>query len=276
MSVPLDDVDDQRLILFFEQLFGQTGYDFRDYSLTSMKRRISRILDMQKFTDFEQLQSWIYSDGAAERKFLESLSVSTTAMFRDPEVYKLMRTEVLPALKDHQLLRAWSVGCSTGEEVYSLAILLEEERLLNHARIYATDMNESNLRRSREGIYPMRLMRDYTLNYLASGGCEDFSSYFSTAYDRIVFNDKLKRHLVFAHHNLVSDRSFNEFGLILCRNVLIYFNGALQDRVLRLLDDSLAVGGFLVLGEKESLRASTIGGGYEQIARPFKVYRKFR
>jgi chemotaxis protein methyltransferase CheR len=276
MSVPLDDVDDQRLMLFFEQLFAQTGYDFRDYSRSSMKRRISRILDMQKFTDFEQLKNWVYSDGAAERKFLEALSVSTTAMFRDPEVYKLMRTEVLPALKDHPLLRVWSVGCSTGAEVYSLAILLEEERLLNHARIYATDMNESNLRRSREGVFPMRLMREYTLNYLESGGCEDFSSYFSTAYDRIVFNDKLKRHSVFAHHNLVIDRSFNEFGLILCRNVLIYFNDALQDRVLQLLDGSLAVGGFLILGEKESLRASTISGGYQQISRPFKVYRKFR
>jgi chemotaxis protein methyltransferase CheR len=274
MSGHSDRIDDESLMLFLDELHERTGYDFRNYCVGSMKRRIGRILDSRRFTNFDELKNWVYDN--SEYEFVEALSIPTTSMFRDPEVFKIIRRDVLPLVSQLPVLRIWSAGCSTGEEVYSLAIMLEEEELLANSIIYATDVNESFVARAREGIFPMRLMREYTANYLASGGTEDFSAYFSTGYDRIVFNEKLKRQIVFAQHNLVSDSSFNEFGLILCRNVLIYFNGTLQNQVLKLLDGSLSVSGFLALGEKESLRSATIGSDYEQLMRPYKIYRKFR
>ncbi|MDZ4834228.1 MAG: protein-glutamate O-methyltransferase CheR [Candidatus Melainabacteria bacterium] len=274
MTQSPDQFDDEFLMQFIAELHSRSGYDFRHYSLTSIRRRISRILQVQKFSDLSELKTWVYSCSDAEHEFIESLSVPTTSMFRDPEVFKIIRTAVLPMLKHLPLLRVWSAGCSTGEEAYALAIMLDEEGLYDRSRIYVTDINEGFIGRARAGIFPMRLMKEYTTNYMESGGCHDFSSYFETGYDRIVFNGRLKSNMVFAHHNLVSDSSFNEFGLILCRNVLIYFGTPLQGRVLNLLDDSLRVDGYLILGEKESLRMSTIGGGYEQLQRPYKVFRK--
>lgn len=274
MSFSSDQIDDDTFIQFMSELHKHTGYDFSSYSKSSMKRRISRILYTQKLDSIEQLKEWVFSDPIAQHRFVETLSVPTTSMFRDPLAFKVIRTNVLPILKDLQVLRVWSVGCSTGEEAYSLAIMLDEEGLYDRSRIYATDINEQFIRKAQSGVFPLRRMQEYTTNYLASGGCLDFSSYFATGYDRVAFNESLKRNIVFAQHNLVSDRSFNEFSLILCRNVMIYFNEHLQKQVLELLDESLSPGGFIALGEKESLRSSTIIDDYEQLYRPQKIYRK--
>lgn len=206
--------------------------------------------------------------------FVASLSVPTTAMFRDPEVFKFLREQVLPQLADVPLLRVWSAGCSTGEEAYSLAILLTEAGLYDRSRIYATDINEEFLNKARTGVFPIRLMTDYIVSYLESGGSEEFSSYYTSAYDRVLFTDKLKRNIVFAHHNLAIDASFNEFSLVFCRNVLIYFNQDLQEKVHKLIEGSLVSGGYLVLGEKESLPRSTARGAYKQLSKPFKIYQR--
>lgn len=274
MSFSTDQIDDDSLELFMSELHKHTGYDFSCYSKSSIKRRISRILAVQNLNSIDQLKEWVLFDPQGQQRFVEALSVPTTSMFRDPHAFKIIRTNVLPILKDLQVLRVWSVGCSTGEEPYSLAIMLEEEGLYDRSRIYATDINEDFILKARHGVFPLRRMKEYTTNYLESGGCLDFSSYYATAYDRVVFTDALKRNIVFAQHNLVSDSSFNEFGLILCRNVMIYFDEFLQKKVFELLDGSLSPGGFLALGEKESLRSSTIIQHYEQPFRPQKIFRK--
>lgn len=274
MSFSNNQIDDDDLVQFVTELHKHTGYDFSSYSKSSMKRRISRILWTKNLDSIEQLKDWVFSDPVAEQRFVEALSVPTTSMFRDPQAFHIIRTCILPILKDLQVLRLWSVGCSTGEEAYTLAIMLEEEGLYDRSRIYATDINEEFIRKARAGVFPLRRMQEYTTNYLEAGGHLDFSSYFTTGYERVVFNEALKRNILFAQHNLVSDSSFNEFSLILCRNVMIYFDEHLQKRVFDLLDSSLSPGGFLALGEKESLRSSNIIEDYEQPYRPQKIYRK--
>lgn len=267
---------DEDMEKFLCELFERSGYDFRDYARSSLNRRISRIIASLGLRSLAQLSRRVFSDSELEQQFVQSISVPTTAMFRDPEVFRTLRTAVVPALLQSEQLpvRVWIVGSSTGEEVYSVAILFSEEGLYERSQIYATDFNQSSIRKAREGIFPLRSMQTYTANYLASGGCADFSSYYTSAYGNAVFQDGLKRNIVFAQHNLVTDGSFNEFDIILCRNVLIYFNNSLQDRVYKLIDDSLTAGGFLVLGEKESLRLSTIVDAYQQLWRPDKIFRK--
>lgn len=269
-----DDFNDEELREFLADVFSRTGYDFSQYSVSSVKRRIARIIETEGLTSLRQLWSSLLTQKSFETMFVESLSVPTTAMFRDPEVFKFLREQVLPQLVDVPLLRVWSAGCSTGEEAYSLAILLTEAGLYDRSRIYATDINEEFLNKARLGVFPIRLMTDYIVNYLESGGSEEFSSYYTSAYDRVLFTDKLKRNIVFAHHNLASDASFNEFSLVFCRNVLIYFNQDLQEKVHKLIEGSLVSGGYLVLGEKESLPRSTAHGAYKQLSKPFKIYQR--
>ncbi len=269
-----DDFNDEELQEFLADVFSRTGYDFSQYSVSSVKRRIARIIETEGFTSLRQLWNKLLTQKSFETMFVESLSVPTTAMFRDPEVFKFLREQVLPQLADVPLLRVWSAGCSTGEEVYSLAILLTEAGLYDRSRIYATDINEESLNKARTGVFPIRLMTDYIVNYLESGGSEEFSSYYTSAYDRVLLTDKLKRNIVFAHHNLAIDTSFNEFSLVFCRNVLIYFNQDLQEKVHKLIEGSLVSGGYLVLGEKESLPRSTARGAYKQLSKPFKVYQR--
>ncbi|MBX3073595.1 protein-glutamate O-methyltransferase CheR [Candidatus Obscuribacterales bacterium] len=269
-----DDFNDEELREFLADVFSRTGYDFSQYSVSSVKRRIARIIETEGLTSLRQLWSKLLTQKSFETMFVESLSVPTTAMFRDPEVFKFLREQVLPQLVDVPLLRVWSAGCSTGEEAYSLAILLTEAGLYDRSRIYATDINEEFLNKARTGVFPIRLMTDYIVNYLESGGSEEFSSYYTSAYDRVLFTDKLKRNIVFAHHNLAIDTSFNEFTLVFCRNVLIYFNQDLQEKVHKLIEGSLVSGGYLVLGEKESLPRSTARGAYKQLSKPFKVYQR--
>lgn len=266
--------DDEQLQEFLAEIFERTGYDYRNYSVNSMRRRFTRILDSENLKSLNMLRARFVESPSFRLRLIESLSVPTTSMFRDPQVFKTIREKILPILAEQPVLRVWCAGCSTGEEPYSVAIMLMEEGLYDRSRIYATDISESFLSRAREGVFSVRMMQDYTANYLASGGSEDFSSYYVSGYDRVVFNPDVKRNIVFAQHNLESDSSFNEFSLIFCRNVLIYFNAELQKRVHALLEASLSADGFLVLGEKESLPGGVTRSAYQQVVRPYKIFRR--
>jgi chemotaxis protein methyltransferase CheR len=195
-------------------------------------------------------------------------------MFRDPGFFHSLRTHVVPLLRTWPYIRVWLAGCSAGEEAYSLAIMLAEEELIGRCRIYATDMSEDVLDRAREGIYPLELMQKYTQNYIRAGGTHAFSEYYTAAYGNAIFRPVLRDQVVFARHNLVTDGSFNEFNLILCRNVMIYFNRPLQDRVHRLLYDSLANFGVLGLGAREALSLTPLRHQYEALGGPHRLYRR--
>jgi chemotaxis protein methyltransferase CheR len=207
---------------------------------------------------------------------LLDLSVNVTAMFRDPGFYKQFRKIVVPMLRTYPFIRLWHAGCSTGEEVYSMAILLQEEGLLDRARIYATDINEVVLRHARSGIFPLNRMQEYTENYIKAGGTRSFSEYYTAKYDGALFNASLTKNVVFSQHNLVTDQSFSEFNVILCRNVLIYFDRTLQHRVQKLFYDSLVHFGVLGLGSKESLRFSEVEDCYERLDNREKLYKKVK
>ncbi len=197
---------------------------------------------------------------------VEEITVNVTEMFRDPQLYKVLREEILPALRTKPFIRIWHAGCSTGEEVYSMAIMLSEENLLSKSLIYATDINQTVLEAAKNGVFPLRLMKEYAENYRNSGGKKDFSEYYTANYGLAKFDKILSEKMIFSQHNLVSDRSFNEFDLILCRNVMIYFDKDLQERALQLFDDSLAKLGYLVLGTKETIKFTSVNKKYE----PFK------
>jgi chemotaxis protein methyltransferase CheR len=215
-------------------------------------------------------------DPACMERFLLNLSVNVTAMFRDPTFYLAFRSNVVPLLRTYPFIRLWCAGCSTGEEVYSLAILLEEEKLYHRCRIYATDMNEVVLKKAKAGIFPLGLMQEYTQNYLQAGGKHSFSQYYTAAYDNAIFRSSLKDNVVFAQHNLATDGGFNEFNVILCRNVLIYFNKLLQSRVHDLLYESIGIFGILGLGHQESLKGTPHEQHYEQLECGEKLYRRIK
>jgi chemotaxis protein methyltransferase CheR len=202
--------------------------------------------------------------------------VHATAMFRDPTFYLTFRAKVVPLLKTYPTVQIWVAGCSTGEEVYSLAILLREEGVYDRCRIYATDISRAVLRKAREGIFPLASMRDYTNNYHLAGGVNEFSDYYTARYDRVIFSPSLHNNVVFSEHNLATDGSFNEFQVILCRNVMIYFNKTLQDRVHNLLYNSLSMFGVFGLGNKESLKFTPRAGSYEHLNNHDKLFRKVR
>jgi chemotaxis protein methyltransferase CheR len=209
-------------------------------------------------------------------RLLLDLSINVTAMFRDPSFYVAFREKVVPLLRTYPFTRIWVAGCSTGEEVYSLAIMLHEEGVSDRARIYATDINESVLERGRAGVFPLDKMREYTQNYIKAGGERAFSEYYTAKYDGAQFQRSLVDNVVFAQHNLVSDRSFNEFNVIVCRNVMIYFDRALQDHVHRLFYESLITFGVLALGAKESIRFSPHDASYEELDAAERLYKKVR
>jgi chemotaxis protein methyltransferase CheR len=195
-------------------------------------------------------------------------------MFRDPSFYVAFRNEVVPALRTYPFTRIWCAGCSTGEEVYSLAIVLQEEGLYDRTRIYATDINEQVLETARSGVFPLDKMKQYTQNYIKAGGTREFSEYYVAAYDSVRFSRALTENVVFAQHNLASDRAFNEFNVIVCRNVMIYFDKALQDRVHQLFYESLATFGMLALGHKESVSFTPFVDSYEVVDAAERIYRK--
>jgi len=268
------DVEDIEGPLLVEAIYRRWGYDFRDYSPASLKRRIRRIVEMEGVASVSALQERVLRDPAAMQKFLNQVTVSVTSMFRDPGFYHAFREAAVPLLRRRRPLRIWHAGCASGEEVYSMAILLHEEGLLGNARIYATDINQAALDTARAGIYPLEKMKEYTANYQAGGGKAAFSEYYQAGHGAAVMRADLSRNVTWALHNLVTDASFNEFDLILCRNVLIYFNTSLQDRVHRLLNDSLPPEGLLVLGRQESLHMTPLEAAYQAIDSREKIYRR--
>ena len=249
------------------------GYDFNDYSKASLKRRMQRLFTLDKYPSFAEFRFRVRNDEVYLKRFVEEITVNVTEMFRDPEFYKVLRKEVLPTLATYPLIRIWHAGCSTGEEVYSMAILLQEANLLKKSLLYATDINPDVLEKAKAGIFPLSNMKQYSENYILSGGTHDFSAHYTTRYDYAKFNRDLTSRMVFATHNLVSDGSFNQFQLVMCRNVMIYFEKPLQDRVLNLFDQSLEPLGYIALGAKETLRFSGVASHYKQL-RKEKIWRK--
>jgi chemotaxis protein methyltransferase CheR len=221
-------------------------------------------------------QDMVLHDPLCLERFLNRLSVNVTAMFRDPTFYLTFRTKVVPLLRTYPFVRIWHAGCSTGEEVYSMAILLQEEGLYERCRIYATDISAEVLRTAKEGIFPLASMQEYTANYQRAGGRHFFSDYYTAQYDNVMFDTTLKRNLIFSEHNLVTDSSFNEFHVILCRNVMIYFNKALQARVHDLIYESLTMFGVLGVGNKESLKFTPREQSYDELDSRDRLYRKVR
>jgi chemotaxis protein methyltransferase CheR len=260
--------------LLLEGIHRQYGFDFRSYAFASLRRRIWKRVEAERLGTVSALQDRVLHDHDAMERLLMDLSVNVTAMFRDPSFYQAFRARVVPLLRTYPFIRIWHAGCSTGEEVYSMAILLEEEGLYRRARIYATDINDAVLLRARAGIFPLEKMQEYTQNYLRAGGTRSFSEYYTAAYDGALFLPALRENVVFAQHNLVTDRSFSEFNVILCRNVMIYFDRSLQTRVQELFYESLPMYGILGLGSKESLKLSPFEGNFEEIDGREKIYRK--
>lgn len=271
-----DDIESLELELLLTAVARRYGYDFRQYSPPSLRRRVRRAMLEEKVATLSGLQERLLHDGDALSRFVSTLSVHVTGMFRDPEVYRALRQQVVPLLRTWPFVRIWHAGCSTGEEVYSLAIVLHEEGLLDRCRIYATDLSDELLRSARKGVYPLLAMRDYTAAYHESGGTADFSRYYTADFRSAILREDLRRHVVFSQHNLVSDASFNEFHLILCRNVMIYFDPTLRDRVHSLLYESLVMFGVLVLGTRESLRFTPHAGGFEALDEALRIYRRVR
>jgi chemotaxis protein methyltransferase CheR len=262
--------------LLLEGIYRHYGFDFRDYAFASIRRRIWRRIQAEGLSSVSGLQARVLHEPTLMEQLLLDLSINVTAMFRDPAFYKAVRETVVPQLRTWPFIRVWHAGCSTGEEVYSMAILLEEEGLYDRTRVYATDINEVVLARARSGIFPLDRMQEYTENYLRAGGRRAFSEYYTARYDGALFSPSLLRNVVFAQHNLVTDRSFAECTVVLCRNVLIYFDKNLQERVHGLFYESLARFGILALGAKESLKFSKYEDCYEPISPKDKIYRKVR
>lgn len=262
--------------LLLEGIYQHYGFDFRSYAYASIRRRLWKRIEAEGLSTISGLQDQVLHNPPMMEKLLLDLSINVTSMFRDPGFYRVFREQVIPTLRTYPFIRVWHAGCATGEEVYSMAILLEEESLYERSRIYATDINEVVLQKAKSGIFPLERMQEYTENYIAAGGKRAFSDYYTAKYGGALFSPGLTKNVVFSQHNLVTDRSFSEFNVILCRNVLIYFDKTLQSRVLTLFYDSLAMFGILALGSKESLRFSPYEECYEQINGPEKIYRKVR
>jgi chemotaxis protein methyltransferase CheR len=270
------DLERLEIELLLEGVFRHYGFDFRAYAYASIRRRLWKRVEGEELRTISDLQARILHDPDAMERLLLDLSVNVTAMFRDPGFYKEFRERVVPLLRTYPFIRIWHAGCSTGEEVFSMAILLEEEGLYDRARLYATDINDVVLQRAKQGIFPLERMQEYTDNYIKAGGTRSFSEYYTAKYDGALFSPSLTRNVVFSQHNLVTDRSFSEFHVIFCRNVLIYFDKTLQNRVHTLFYDSLVTFGVLALGSKESLKFSQHEPCYEKLSPTEKLYRKVR
>ncbi|NML68987.1 protein-glutamate O-methyltransferase CheR [Chryseobacterium sp. RP-3-3] len=258
-------VKDEEVEYLIKDVYEMYGYDFSEYSRASFKRRVNRICLIDRFTSFAELRYTVLNDPEYLTRFVEEITVNVTEMFRDPHFFKALREKILPQLGTYPLIRIWVAGCSTGEEAYSMAILLKEANLYHKSLIYGTDLNPSVLETARSGVFPLQQMKLYSENYILSGGKKDFSDYYTANYDSVKFDKSLKEKLILSTHNLVSDSSFNSFQLIICRNVLIYFDRDLQERVFKLFDNSLENLGYLALGSKETLRFSKLDKNYHQI-----------
>ncbi|MBV9787748.1 MAG: protein-glutamate O-methyltransferase CheR [Chloroflexi bacterium] len=276
MNVPdyNPELEEIEIQLLLEGVAQHYGYDFRNYALASLKRRIWNTMRAEQAKTVSALQEKVLHQPACMERFLLALTVNVTAMFRDPGFYLAFRTKVVPLLRTYPFIRIWHAGCSTGEEVYSMAILLYEAGLYDRCRIYATDMNTAVLSKAKEGIFPLVKMQEYTGNYLRAGGDQSFSNYYTAAYEHAIFRPWLRDRITFSQHNLATDGSFNEFNVVLCRNVMIYFNKTLQEHVHRLLYESLSMFGVLGLGHAESLKFTPHEQHYTEIVSGERLYRR--
>lgn len=248
------------------------GFDFGDYSAASLKRRVSRIMQLQRLTLFD-LRTLLTNDHDYFESFLIEVTVNVTEMFRDPSFYQSVRQNIIPYLKSYQRIKIWNAGCSTGEELYSFAILLAEESLYERCFLYGTDINADVLEHAKTGIYDLQKMKQYAENFQKTAAGNTLSSYYTARYDAASINHSLKKNVLFSVHNLASDGVFNEFQLISCRNVMIYFNVELQKKVIELFYNSLANFGFLCLGSKETLRSTELGR-FKIVDKKNNIYQK--
>jgi len=260
--------------LLLEAIYQRYSYDFRSYARASIERRVRRFCVMKEIRRISDLIPMCLHDEAVFSQLAQHFSISVTEMFRDPHVYRALREQVVPLLKSFPFLKVWHAGCATGEEVYSLAILLHEEGLGERATIYGTDFNDAVLDQARQGIYSNASIQEATRNYQEAGGRRSFSDYYHSEFESAKLESFLAKRIVFANHNLTQDQVFGEMHLVFCRNVLIYFNRELQDRALGLFADSLVRGGFLCLGAKEDLRFSAVASQFEGLAAKARIYKK--
>ena len=281
MAVPVGrreqlDLEEIEVELLLEGIFRLYGFDFRRYAPASLRRRLRRRMDGEKVETISALQNLVLHDAQVMERLLLDLSINVTAMFRDPTFFLSFRTTVVPLLRTYPFTRIWVAGCSTGEEVYSLAIVLAEEGLSDRTRIYATDINEAVLEQARLGVFPLDKMQEYTQNYIKAGGTHAFSEYYVARYEGAQFSRGLVENVVWAQHNLASDAAFNEFNAILCRNVMIYFDKPLQEHVHELFHESLTMFGILALGQKETIKFSPREHAYEELDPGERLYRKIQ
>jgi len=276
-DLPIEvEIDHIECDLLVEAVYRRYGYDFRDYSKAHLRRRLHHRLALAGLSSVAEMMHRVLSDEDFFGELLLDLSINVTAMFRDPPFYQAVRHHILPILETYPYIRIWHAGCSTGQEVYSMAILLEEAGLAKRAQLYATDMSQAALEAAKEGIYPVDEIKLYTSNYMQAGGQESFSDYYTAKYKSVILQKRLRNRVIFAQHNLASDGVFGDMHVVVCRNVLIYFNKRLQDRVMKLFIDSLHAGGFLLLGSKERLALAEYGHIFETVDEEARIYRKKR
>jgi len=272
----MDELETQNieLQLLLQAIYLKYGYDFRNYAKASIKRRVLHRLAKERFSNISEMQHKLLYDVQFFDRLLLDMSINVTEMFRDPSFYLALKKNVVPELKKYPFLKIWHAGCSTGEEVYSMAIILKEEGLYDRTQIYATDMNESALKKAKNGIFDIIRLKQYTANYQKAGGIESFSDYYVANDEHVIMDKSLKKNILFSDHNLATDGVFGEMNLIMCRNVLIYFNRELQNRVFRLFFESLSTDGFLCIGSKESIRFSDSSDAFEDFIKKEKIYRR--
>ena len=268
------DLENLETTLFLEALYQRHGYDFRNYAQASIRRRVQRLVDKSGAASISAMIPLLLRDAEFLPLVVETLSVNVSEMFRDPEFFVLLRCEVIPYLKTFPFIKIWHAGCASGEEVYSLAIVLKEEGFYDRTTIFATDLNPMVLETAKAGVYSLDAVQGFTANYQQSGGRAAFSDYYLARYGSAIMDASLRQNVTFAPHNLATDGIFGEMHLILCRNVLIYFDRSLQNRVLRLFDESLVHGGVMALGSKESLRGSEVADRYLAMNAKWRIHKK--
>ena len=272
----IDELEKIEIQLLLEGIFRHYGFDFRNYVSASIRRRIWYRIRAERLDNVSSLQERVLHDPSVMARLLSDFSIHVSEMFRDPDFFGSFRKNVVPFLKELPFVRIWHAGCSTGEEVYSMAIILHEEGLYNKTKIYATDINEDLLKKAKEGVYPLDKIQTYKNNYEEAGGMNEFADFFEVHQDKAVFNPFLTQNVVFAQHNLATDHSFNEFHVIICRNVMIYFDRVLQNRVHKLFYESLCMSGILGLGGKEDIAFNNYSQCYEALNSELKIYRKIK
>jgi len=273
-NIQLNKQTNLEIDLLLEAIYRLSGYDFRQYNRSSISRRIYNRMGINNIPTVSRVLEKVIHDKEFLEQILNDFSINVTEMFRNPSFFKAFRETVIPVLREYPEIRIWHAGCATGEEVYSMAILLQEEGLIERSVIYATDMNEQVLEKAKKGAFPIHKMQAYTKNYMLAGGAHAFSEYYQTDYQYAYFHPTLLKNIIFAQHNLVTDHSFNEFHVVLCRNVLIYFSPKLQSQVHQLFYESLSDKGFLCLGDKETLRFEEVISKYNEISGNERIYQK--